>query len=488
MADSIKGSGLPKLIDELGKLADRPDLLHHTMARFVNRPPSYTSQQSHNSTRSQSPTGPSEAQRRDERRQWLLRREHTASLPNKQFSDQVHEETERIIKGIDNRTLTVPLDIEFDQLARQTVRKRWVEQGIWRDEWDDAAHVRWKWKHEAPPERSSEYEDDARSLGLFAHLSATARPKQARPKKDQEFRQRAERHAVWEHGCDASRPFNQFVYQISKERERIQGESATGKMAATASIDIYTKAYEDVKNIWVERGIWDARWGILPGMSWKHERPIEELFDDNSEISCGDRNLEPERAIQDLQPQVSAHTDHLQAHRHSKPEPRAFVGLSPRPSGSSTAPLFPITPDQRRRRTRNSAAMRRGGQRQPAASPGSRQNESRSEDPLKPMHRPKVAKAPRSGGGQKSIPRLSSNISSLSPEAADHAVGTVSDAITPRRSRRLQNNNGAFEINPTAPVNPPRAAHRRIGASNQKSRNQKSGVAKPQPRTRRRRA
>jgi hypothetical protein len=40
--------------------------------------------------------------------------------------------------------------------------------------------------------------------------------------------------------------------------------------------DINTRAYENVKNTWTKRGIWNRRWGILPGMSWKHEEPLEE--------------------------------------------------------------------------------------------------------------------------------------------------------------------------------------------------------------------
>jgi hypothetical protein len=40
------------------------------------------------------------------------------------------------------------------------------------------------------------------------------------------------------------------------------------------------KAYENVKNTWVKRGIWDQRWGTLPGMSWMHEEVLLEEIDD----------------------------------------------------------------------------------------------------------------------------------------------------------------------------------------------------------------
>ena len=52
----------------------------------------------------------------------------------------------------------------------------------------------------------------------------------------------------------AARPYHQFVYQISKERERIQEESENGEGADAA--DINTMAYKNVKNTW------NGRWGI----------------------------------------------------------------------------------------------------------------------------------------------------------------------------------------------------------------------------------
>lgn len=42
--------------------------------------------------------------------------------------------------------------------------------------------------------------------------------------------------------------------------------------------DINTKAYETVKAKWIKFGIWKKTWGFLPGMSWKHEHPLEDLL------------------------------------------------------------------------------------------------------------------------------------------------------------------------------------------------------------------
>lgn len=42
--------------------------------------------------------------------------------------------------------------------------------------------------------------------------------------------------------------------------------------------DINTTAYERLKSAWTKRGIWNNKWGVLPGMSWKHEEPFEEML------------------------------------------------------------------------------------------------------------------------------------------------------------------------------------------------------------------
>jgi hypothetical protein len=39
--------------------------------------------------------------------------------------------------------------------------------------------------------------------------------------------------------------------------------------------DINTQAYNWVRESWIWQGIWSNRWGILPGMFWKHELPFD---------------------------------------------------------------------------------------------------------------------------------------------------------------------------------------------------------------------
>lgn len=77
------------------------------------------------------------------------------------------------------------------------------------------------------------------------------------------------------HHREPSRPYYQFLHQLSKERERLLAESADGEATITTA-DINTTAYKNVVETWQRRKIWNDRWGVMPGMVWKHEEPFEE--------------------------------------------------------------------------------------------------------------------------------------------------------------------------------------------------------------------
>lgn len=72
---------------------------------------------------------------------------------------------------------------------------------------------------------------------------------------------------------EASRPFHQFLWQLARQRDLMTGKPTIRTAASVASIDINTMAYEAVKGLWDRMGIWDTEWGVMPGMSWMHERP-----------------------------------------------------------------------------------------------------------------------------------------------------------------------------------------------------------------------
>ncbi|KAJ8108848.1 hypothetical protein ONZ43_g6301 [Nemania bipapillata] len=231
---TIRGDGLFVADTILAALADNPERLDRARNRFSSEsPPSYRSQPSGTTTRSQSPNPPSEEQRRREKREWQLRKEHEASLPCEQFDAQRHEEERRIF--IENANANgfgtvmpdenwLP-DSDIINVAIKRVKECWVDQGIWNDKWKDMNP--WKedrpsggWKHEEPLELESELETDSEAgdnAPPFSQKPEEIKPR--RPKSDEELRLIAERRSIHNREREASRPFYQFVYQVSKERE-----------------------------------------------------------------------------------------------------------------------------------------------------------------------------------------------------------------------------------------------------------------------------
>jgi hypothetical protein len=227
-----------------------------------------------------SPDSPTTRQQRErqERRdlqKWELIKAHDASRPNQQFDAQVLELEARIIEGIEKRKSDVPDGTNMNNLAYETVKKNWIEQGIWNDEWVNMPSE--QWMHEESSVITPEPETDTGSgphLGLFASLESALPTGTGK-----NVRQGGERpkQKTWD---EPSRPFHQFIYQISKERERVRnlytGPSLFHSDPDPVAIaDVNTNAYERVKSIWVKRGIWNEAWGILPGMAWKHESPLQ---------------------------------------------------------------------------------------------------------------------------------------------------------------------------------------------------------------------
>lgn len=171
-----------------------------------------------------------------------------ASKPRNQLRDEAKDELARLAK--DRTWGPYPITVDPSMVAEENVKKRWREQGIWNDKWATLDRDRWLWKHE--------------ELFISEHYRAT----------DEQRRER-----------DASRPFHRFVYQLNQERDRIQDEYLgslepwlreirvrdTHVPEAWVSRSVNARAYQRVKDAWVERGIWYDRWGVMPGMTWKHE-------------------------------------------------------------------------------------------------------------------------------------------------------------------------------------------------------------------------
>ena len=84
------------------------------------------------------------------------------------------------------RELTFTDLYTFQEEARETVKKRWVEQGIWNSKWDYFTIGRWK--HKEPLELESESGTDTEagpSSPLFS-FSPKPQPKPRQSKSDDE--------------------------------------------------------------------------------------------------------------------------------------------------------------------------------------------------------------------------------------------------------------------------------------------------------------
>jgi hypothetical protein len=140
---------------------------------------------------------------------------HKASLPYHQFMDEDKQQLD-LLEADRNRIYQRPpgLDSIYEH-AHFNVKMRWIEQGIWKDEWNAQFRPGGHWKHEQPLKPESEMASGSMPpMGLFGPEIHWAK----QPAKSDEELQREQRER------QASRPYYQFIYQVSKERERIQEE------------------------------------------------------------------------------------------------------------------------------------------------------------------------------------------------------------------------------------------------------------------------
>ena len=284
---SIRGTGLFTFQNALAALTQDPERLDRERARFNESPPPNSFDLSGPTTRFQV-SDLSTEERRRYRRECDLIEEHGLSVPYHQYEFQLQGECRRILKEEDPERSSPPLSgwlpsVGLQRCAAERVKKSWIEQGILKDEWKNRYSPSGRWKHEEPLKLESESETDSEVEpgSIFTGVGTKPKTKPRLPKSDEEMRLIEARQRVREREGEASRPYYQFVWQVSKARERIQDDSRAGGAPAENPADINTKAYEHVKSTWIKRRIWNRKWGVLPGMSWKHEHPVQELLADD---------------------------------------------------------------------------------------------------------------------------------------------------------------------------------------------------------------
>ncbi|KAF2793599.1 hypothetical protein K505DRAFT_325359 [Melanomma pulvis-pyrius CBS 109.77] len=291
------------IVKALRSLEEDPEQLRLQRAqRYHDPPPAYPS-----SGETTQPPSPVEASAPDEATLQAQRnRTMFQSTPSAQFKSQTTREIEHIIyqrqEWLYGRKQTLPFDITLDFLANaeNNIRARWVEQGIWKEEWGSAwpkgakaSDNRWvysrqntggpspllRWGHEEElePKPASEPELEAkREINIFDEWGQKE-PNSANEGSGHTSIPDVTTEPAGTIKCDtsASRPYNQFLFQVSKESEWITDQLQYKR--PTGMIDIDNMAYTSIKSNWLEDDIWNPEWGELPGMTWMHEDLLEEL-------------------------------------------------------------------------------------------------------------------------------------------------------------------------------------------------------------------
>ncbi|KAI1762460.1 hypothetical protein GGR53DRAFT_532594 [Hypoxylon sp. FL1150] len=248
----------------LENLLEHPERLELYRERFNQSPPPPSESPSETLVAYESPT---EEERDLEERYDKVKQEREASKPSVQLAHEVREEAEAVMKHALDGTFEVPIGRSPFSVAKERVKARWIERGIWNDKWNGMAYG--VWKHE----EIQQIEPTSRE-----HVIGSKRRKQHMRRGT---RQVAEPPSQEERDRRASRPIHQFLYHVSRETDQLLLELRVKEGSMYVPEDINTHAYNIVKDDWTQRGIWDTKWLILPGMSWKHERPLKEFLDDD---------------------------------------------------------------------------------------------------------------------------------------------------------------------------------------------------------------
>jgi len=108
--------------------------------------------------------------------------------------------------------------------------------------------------------------------------------------------------------------YNARLAQWELDKETYQARPEGG---APPPANLNTTAYDRVKARWKKWGVWNDNWGVLPGMSWPHERPLEDFL---REQMLGEY------------PEPDAKHPSKGPSEDSSPEPRSFRSAAPTPT------------------------------------------------------------------------------------------------------------------------------------------------------------
>ena len=279
---------------------DMEQVVEENTRRFTDPPPPYAS-----SEETTQPPSPAHTTREldDVGRVRMRVQTRFKGTPESIFELQARREMERLpyqrFACLSGRKQTLPFDKKLDLKANaeNNVRSRWVEQGIWKDKWGPPwpqgsypMDNTWLWNqpdHLSRPQPEGRWEHE--------QITESTQRKQKTPTPDfvgnarlfgspteQERLNESTSLPVVASVCDpeASRPYTQFFFQVSKERQWVEDELYWKSRDGIGGFDLDAMAYENVKIMWEKDGLWNTEWNLVPGRTWAHEEPDEALETD----------------------------------------------------------------------------------------------------------------------------------------------------------------------------------------------------------------
>lgn len=298
----ITGWNIHVVIDALRHIGKHPRLLDQEREKRFDGPPPPISQYSAfhsgvSTMRGYTPPEVTEYYEAYEReRMWHK------STPSGQFRSQTFRVLSRLTwENVRGGWLPFDKSLEYKANAENIVRSRWVDQGIWADEWGPAwpsgcsstialrpGGPGWngryvngeRWGHEEAwfsqgTERSPSPSPAVPELDeLDEEPSTRAR---SLTRRLQQPKKLVPRPTV--HDPEASRPRRQFQYQVAKESEwlMLRGYTLDGRPLTRAEAD--SIAYTSVRDDWRDEKLWIPKWGhfdgALPGERWWHEEATD---------------------------------------------------------------------------------------------------------------------------------------------------------------------------------------------------------------------
>lgn len=194
------------------------------------------------------------------------------SSAGEQFRLQSCDEEKRIYAASERGLFFYSCPFDCANAARANVKQRWIEQGIWNVEWK-GQFPSGLWRHELPIDKPSQLCSSSGSCQTKTDRASSS-TKRKRVNDESDNARIEETRIIDARARDASRPCYQFVYQVGKEREWI----IMGLSNKSEDHDLDTAAYQNVRHRWINEGIWDISWSYLPGLSWRHEKPLKYPF------------------------------------------------------------------------------------------------------------------------------------------------------------------------------------------------------------------